>query len=160
MKNKHIFAENPITEILYQMMKKLKLAPCEEGKFPDIPGMDFYGSGEGVLYFDAAKYLAGQNAGEGLSVEDFFSKFDYLVDAFCRVGGITHGEMTVEDGTGVVYLDECLAVPFLMYAEPRLVPYLFQRMEEMLHYGFVIGDSLLRHLHSLRFDDNVINAPR
>ena len=140
-------------------MTQVKLTPCKEGKFPDIPGMDFYESGEDMLYFDAAKYIAGQNAGKGLSIEDFFAKFNYLVDAFCRVGGITRQEMTVEDEKGVVYLDECLAVPFIMYVEPWFVPYLFLRMEEMLLYGFTIGDSLLRHLFSVRFENAPLQPP-
>lgn len=129
-----------------------KLSPSPESKFPNIPNLDFYETDNNALYFSASDYITKSGTKNGLSVDDFFAKFESQIDALCETTEIPHEELKVVDENGNVFLEECLAIPFLMYAEPWLGPYLYLRMEELLRFGVAISDNMARYFYETRFE--------
>nr|DAT18211.1 MAG TPA: hypothetical protein [Caudoviricetes sp.] len=134
-------------------MKTVKLSPCEENKFPDIPDLKFYRTEGDLFYFDAAQCLSKADPTANVSVEDFLSKFDHLIGSLCENNAIVKDELTVTDDSGAIYLDECLVIPFLAYLDRSFGGYVIERMEELLMYGFTINDSFCRFFHKARFGD-------
>jgi hypothetical protein len=139
-------------------MNTPKLNRCSEVKFPDIGDLHFYESEDNFLFFDATHYIGKSEANERLNVDDFFSAFDHLIGALCETSGISRDRLIVNDGMGNVYLEECLAIPFLMYVERWFGPYLFLRMEELLRFGVTLNDNMTRYLYETRFEPNPTEA--
>ncbi len=141
-------------------MKIPRFTPCSEAKFNDIPDLHFYES-EGVfLYFDATHYFERSKMKERFSVEDFFTTFDYLIGSICETSGIGREELCTRDEKGHFYLEECLAIPYLMYVERWFGPYVFLRMEELLRLGVTLNDNMTRYLYESRFDHSPTEAPK
>jgi hypothetical protein len=132
-------------------MKKVLLTPCSESKFPNVPALKFFETEGNMLYFGATHYFEGMEGGEELSVADFLKKFDYQIEAICHTSEISRDGLAVTDGAGGVYLDECLVIPFLMYAERWFGVYLCHRMEELLQVGVTLNDDLTKFLYESRF---------
>lgn len=134
-------------------MKKLKLSPCPENKFPDIPDMKFYRTDDEQFYFDATHCLTKVDSQAKYGVDDFLVKFDYLIETLCESNSLTKDAMTVTDGSAV-FLEECLAIPFMTYIDRWFGPYIIERIEELVRYGFTISDSYCRFFHATRFEES------
>ncbi|MDR2890568.1 MAG: hypothetical protein LBV18_03055 [Alistipes sp.] len=129
-------------------MNTLKLSPLGESRFPDIPGLKFYEAEGGLLYFDTSHRLAALGPETGLSVGDFFTRFDFFVGTLCEALAVGQESLAVGDGNSDhVYLDECLIVPFLAYTERWFAPWMFLRVEELLRLGFTVNDDMARYLY-------------
>lgn len=135
-------------------MKTVRLSPCKNGKFPDIPDLRFYQTEDDLFYFNATHCLGKADPGTEHSISDFLAKFDYLIGTLCQSNKITGEELLVQDAAGAVYLEECLAIPFMAYIDPWFGPYIVERMEELIRFGFTINDNFCRFFHKTRFEDN------
>jgi hypothetical protein len=131
-------------------MPQFTISP--ENKFPVVPNMDFYETDKNSLYFSASDYIANSETKNSLSVEDFFTKFESLIETLCETTGIPRAELRVDDEKGNIFLEECLAIPFLIYAEPSFGPYLYLRMEELLRFGVTINDNVAKYFYESRFE--------
>ncbi|MDR2890346.1 MAG: hypothetical protein LBV18_01875 [Alistipes sp.] len=140
-------------------MEKAILTPCSESKFPNVPALKFFEAEGDLLYFGATHYLNGMEDGATLSVADFMLKFDYQIEAICQTSEISRDGLAVTDDTGGVYLDECLVIPFLMYAEEWFGVYVCHRMEELLQVGVTLNDDLTRFLYESRFGPGSTETP-
>lgn len=138
-------------------MKTLRLTPCRENKFPDIPDLRFYRTEGDLFYFDATHCLSKGRTGIGYSIEEFLTRFDHLIDSLCMSNGIAKEELAVQDDSGRLFLEESLAIPFMVYIDPWFGPYIIERMEELVRYGFTISDHFCRFFSQTRFGDD---APR
>lgn len=133
-------------------MQSVTLSPCGEGKFPTIPDLKFFRTDNDLFYFDAAGYLKNIQNQQPLNIDDFFSTFDFLTELIVEAHGIDREDLCVVDENGIVYLEECLAIPFLIYTERWFWAYLVARMEDLLMFGVTINDSLARHFYHARFE--------
>ncbi|MDR2883176.1 MAG: hypothetical protein LBU98_05300 [Alistipes sp.] len=140
-------------------MEKAILTPCSESKFPNVPALKFFEAEGDLLYFGATHYLNGMEGGEPLNVAEFLKKFDYQIEAICHTSEILRDGLTVTDDTGNIYLDECLVIPFLMYAEEWFGVYVCHRMEELLRVGVTLNDDLTKFMYESRFGSGPTETP-
>lgn len=134
-------------------MKTVKLTPCNESKFPDIPDLKFYRTEDELYYFDAENYLGRSDPPSGRSIEEFLATFDFQISAIADGNGIPPEDVLVANDSGDKFLEECLFVPFLTYVDPGLGPYLVLRLEELLRFGFTINDNMAQYFYKTRFED-------
>lgn len=129
-----------------------ELSPCAENKFPDIPDLKFYRSQSDLFYFDATHFLRCASPDGTLNVENFLNAFAYLIAAIRDSCGIDNADLCIQDAAGEKYLEESLAVPFLAYVDRRFGPYLIERIEELLRFGFSVNDTMAKYFYTTRFD--------
>ena len=123
----------------------------KEYKFPDIPDMRFFETEEKLLYFNATHCIDKHAPTEQKTVSDFMVKFEYVIQTIQQSANLTDDDVAVQDEAGTVYLEESMALPFLWYLEGWFGPYLIDRAEDMLRYGFTINDNMLRFFYHNRF---------
>lgn len=133
-------------------MKTTKMNPCSDDKFIDIPNLKFYRTDADLFYFDATNLLKDCPPQEGLGIEAFFKAFSYLIDAIKERNDLGEDDLHVSDDTGKEYLEECLVIPFLAYVDRRFGPYMVERMEELMRFGFSINDNMAQFFYKTRFD--------
>lgn len=133
-------------------MKKVKLHPADESKLPDIPELKFFCADVDLYYFNAGEFLKKSKSRPGTSIPDFLNSFQFLIQALRETNNLEEADLYVSDITGNEYLEECLTLPFLAYVERSFGPYLFERMEELLRYGFSVNDPMIKFLYQTRFD--------
>lgn len=133
-------------------MKMVKLCPCPVTKFPDIGDLKFFRSDVDLYYFNAGALLQKSEMKIGSGIVDFLDAFGYLIDAIRERNGLDERDLHVHDASGEEYLEECLVMPFLMYVDRGFGPYLFERMEEMMCYGFTVNDTMVKFFYDSRFD--------
>lgn len=138
--------------MLQKQMKTVNLTPCAESKFPMIEGLRFFhDTVHDLYYFNATEPLSRADAGERLSIEGFFSGLDCLISPLMELNDLSRERLAVRDPKGNVYLEECLAVPFMTYVESWFGPYMVLRMEELLSLGITLGDDMIRLFYRTRF---------
>lgn len=133
-------------------MKTVKMIPCEENKFQDIPNMRFFRAENGNAYFDATLLLEKNAPKTGKNIEQFHKLFEYQTKTLCDANAVTKDDVWVKDNAGHDYLHECIALPFLTYVDPWFGPYLNDRMEEMIRFGMTISDNMLQYFCKCRFE--------
>lgn len=137
--------------ITNQTMQTVKFYPCTEDKFSDIPDLKFYRTDADLYYFDATGFIKKAPHPENLGVESFLKVFSYLIDAIRETNGIDAGDLYIRDDSGMELLEESLAIPFLAYVDRRFGPYLIERMEELIRFGFSINDNMAQFFYQTRF---------
>lgn len=137
--------------MIKETMQTAELTPCTESKFPLVEGIRFFHDRKtGLYYFNASEpLLCADNA--SLSIEGFFSRLDCLITPLIETHGLEREILSVKDGSGEVYLEECLVIPFMTYVEPWFGPYMILRMEELLSLGVTLSDEMTRLLYQARF---------
>lgn len=133
-------------------MKKVKLHPSPDMKFPDIADLKFFRSDADLFYFNAGDFLKESQPNTGLSISGFFQSFQYLIDALRERNGLDSEDLIVSDLDGKEYLEECLALPFLAYSNRIFGVFLIERMEDLLRFGFTINDTMAEYFYQTRFD--------
>lgn len=135
-------------------MQTAKLFPCTEDKFPDIPDLKFYRTDADIYYFDATHFIQKAPLHEKLSVENFRKVFSYLISALTEASGIDEADLYIRDDSGKEFLEESLAMLFLSYVDRWFGPYLIERMEELIRFGFSINDNMAQFFYKTRFANN------
>lgn len=133
-------------------MKTAKLSPCREVKFPDIPDLKFFKTEADLYYFDATGYLKNSKPEDGKNIEHFFTAFAFQIGAIQESNGIGEAALRIHDDAGNEYLEECLALPFMEYVNRWFGPYLIDRMEELIRFGFSVNDNMARFFYEARFE--------
>lgn len=133
-------------------MQTAKLFPCEEDKFPDIPDLKFYRTDTDLYYFDATHFMKKAPLQENLSVENFRKVFSYLIGAVIEASGIDDADLYIRDDKGTEFIEESLAMLFLSYVDRWFGPYLIERMEELIRFGFSINDNMAQFFYKTRFE--------
>lgn len=132
--------------------KMAELIPCAENKFPDIPDLKFYRSQTDLFYFDATHFLSCNSPDSTLNIENFLHSFAYLIAAIRDACGIDNDDLCLTGAAGEQFLEESLAIPFLAYVDRRFGPYLVERMEELIRFGFSVNDTMAKYFYNTRFD--------
>ena len=132
-------------------MQTTKLFPCTEDKFPDIPDLKFYRTNADLYYFDASHFIQKAPLHEKLSVENFRKVFSYLIGTLTEASGIDEADLYIRDDSGSEFLEESLAIPFLAYVDRSFGPYMIERMEELIRFGFSINDNMAQFFYQTRF---------
>lgn len=133
-------------------IKMAELTPCAENKFPDISDLKFYRSQSDLFYFDATHFLKCASPDHTLNVADFLHAFAYLIAAIRDSCGIDNSDLCIQGSSGEQYLEESLVIPFLAYADRGFGPYLIERMEELLRFGFSVNDTMAKYFYTTRFE--------
>lgn len=135
-------------------MQTTKLFPCAEIKFPDIPDMKFYRTEADLYYFDATHFVKKAPRPEKLSIGNFQEVFSYLIDALTEASGIAATDLYIRDESGTEFLEESLALLFVAYVDRSFGPYMIERMEELIRFGFSINDNMAHFFYQSRFANN------
>lgn len=135
-------------------MQTTKLSPCAESKFPDIADLKFYRTEADLYYFDATHLVGKAPFNEKLSIGNFREVFSYLIDALTEASGITAADLYIRDDSGTEFLEESLAMLFLSYVDRSFGPYMIERMEELIRFGFSINDNMAQFFYHTRFSNN------
>lgn len=133
-------------------MKKLKLHPSSETKFPDISDLKFFRSEADLYYFNAGDFLQKSEPGVRPCIADFFRSFHFLIEALRNRNGLEEGDLYVSDPSGKEYLEECLVLPFLAYVDMSFGVYMIERTEDLLRFGFSINDTMAKYFYQTRLD--------
>jgi hypothetical protein len=125
-------------------MKTEKISACQEVRYRELPEMLFGSSENGILYFDANKYLEEKGNGATHSVEDFKVQFTYWIKAASEAYTLPVEELFVRDETtGNLLMEESLSLLFAAYLDAGFAMYLLERVSEMLITGIVLSDTML-----------------
>lgn len=135
-------------------MQTVKLFPCAENKFPDIADLKFYRTDADLYYFDATRFLKKSPFREKLSIENFREVFSYLIGTLTEASGIDEADLYIRDDLGSEFLEESLALLFLAYVDRSFGPYMIERMEELIRFGFSINDNMAQFFYKTRFPNN------
>lgn len=135
-------------------MQTAKLFPCAENKFPDIADLKFYRTDADLYYFDATHFIKKAPFNENLSVENFREVFSYLIGTLTEASGIDEADLYIRDDSGSELLEESLAMLFLAYVDRSFGPYMIERMEELIRFGFSINDNMAQFFYKTRFSNN------
>lgn len=114
--------------------------------------MKFYRTDADLYYFDATHFMKKVPLQENLSVENFRKVFSYLIGAVIEVSGIDDADLYIRDDAGTEFLEESLALLFLSYVDRGFAPYLIERMEELIRFGFSINDNMVQFFYKTRFE--------
>lgn len=119
---------------------------CQDTPLPEFPNLHFGTDKDGRRLFDATAYLQQLNPANTLSVEDFFKKFEFQIQAIAKtyslpVNGLVHIN---QQGHQLIY--GCLCYPFLSYVDPQFCAYINEVIDEMFTTGIVVSDSYLTAL--------------
>lgn len=135
-------------------MKSMKLIPCEDEKYPDMPDLRFYQAENNYRYFDATYYLSKNiNPNYSPSVKDFFEQFRFWVGPVIHGNSLSEEDVCVNGDNGNTYIEEAFSLLFILYVQPWRAMEMLRRLDEMFMYGITIADPLLEFLYQSRFPD-------
>lgn len=125
------------------------------GEFPEL----LFGKSEGgIIYFDATLYIELKGDTRKHSPIDFARKFSFWFESFRDGYEISDaGIMIIDEATGHVLMDECLALLFMAYIDPGFGLYMVERVSELLLDGIVLSDSRILQIVRDRLSEDTIN---
>ena len=121
---------------------KILKVKCSEVAIPEFPNLLFGTHIDGIKYFDATYYLKSQEDNQ-LSVEDFYEKFKFQIDAIAKSYSLSASELVFINNEGHQLIDGCLCYPFLSYVDSQFCAYLYERIDELFTNGYAISDTYL-----------------
>ncbi len=116
---------------------------CAEVAIPEFPNLLFGTHFDGIKLFDATSYLQKTQSNSKLSVEDFWEKFKFQIDAIAKAYELSADKLVYINVEGHQLIDGCLCYPFLSYVDPQFCAYLYERMDELFSNGYVVSDTQL-----------------
>lgn len=116
---------------------------CTEIILPEFPELLFGTHVDNGRYFDATNYLKIKDPENKLSVEDFFQKFDFQIQAITHTYELAEEELVTINTTGHQLINGYLCYPFLSYVNPQFCVYINDVMDELFSTGTVISDTHL-----------------
>lgn len=128
---------------------------CEEILLPVFPQLHFGDHVDGSRYFDATFYLTKVPA-DKLSVEGFFSKFNFQIQSIAKIENKAVDKMFCINHEGHQLIDGCLCYLFLSYVDPQFCVYCNDVMDELFTTGFVISDTYLIALVKSRLSPELL----
>lgn len=131
---------------------------CNDTPLPEFPNLHFGTLNDGTRLFDATYLIKQQNPDNTLSVEDFFKKFDFQIQAIAKTYNLSVENLVRVNNQGHQLIYGCLCYPFLSYIEPQFCTYMNEVVDEMFTTGMVISDSYLTTLVKRRLSPELYKA--
>jgi len=119
---------------------------CRDTPLLEFPNLHFGTDKNGNRLFDATSYIQQQNLADTLSVEDFFKKFNFQIQAIAKTYKLSASQLACINQQGHQLIYGCLCYPFLSYVDPQFCAYMNEVIDEMFTTGIVISDSYLTTL--------------
>ena len=129
---------------------------CTEVYIPEFPNLLFGTQSDGSQLFDATNYLSSKNLLQSHSVEGFFTKFDFQINAIADAYELTAQDLVFINVEGHQLINGCLCYPFLSYVEPQFCAYINNVMDELFTTGTVISDTHLITLEKKRLPPELL----
>lgn len=117
---------------------------CDSISIPEFPDLLFGNAlDDKGIYFDASVYLKKHPQ---LSVQDFFEKFSFQIEAIAKSYELTERELVLINTEGHQLMNGCLCYLFISYVDPQFCVFVFEVLDELFTNGFVISDTNLLSL--------------
>lgn len=145
----------PIVHITGSPIKLECNVPFSE-EFPDI--MTGYSDDDEILYFDATALVEGSGNPQ-LSVDKFFFNFNYIhLNLSKSLELDTKKTVRVNRNDNHILIDATFALLFILYVEPHLIAYYYQKLLALLQDGIVLSDSLVATLAKRQLGDEMLKT--
>lgn len=129
---------------------------CEKVLFPEFPNLRFGKTFENHDWLVDATILIQSSSETGLSIEGFFQKFDYQIQAMYKSRGINPNAPALVNQDGHHIIHGCLCFLLVQYTDPQFVVYCDAVINDLLTTGFVMSDSTLISYVSKRLTPDVL----
>lgn len=129
---------------------------CTEIALPEFPELLFGTHVDNSRFFDATHYLSIKDPNHKLSVEDFFKKIDFQINAIAKTYQISEKELAIINTVGHQLINGCLCYPFLSYVDPQFCVYINEIIDELFTVGIVVSDTHLLTLVKKRLTPELL----
>lgn len=130
---------------------------CKEQLIPDAPLLLFGTHTDSSELFDATSYLNKNKNLTALSVEDFFAKFDYQINAIADSNRLDKQNLVYINAEGHQLINGSLCYLFLSYTNPQFCSYFNDMIGDLMTFGMAISDTYLLDLIDSRFTPELLN---
>ena len=125
-------------------------------EFPDV--MTGYSNDDEILYFDATAIIEAKGDKQQ-SVDKFFFLFSYMHLNLSRSFDMdTKKTVRVNRDNDHILIDATFALLFMLYVEPQLIAYYYQKLLYLLQDGVVFSDSLVASLAKRQLDEETLKS--
>lgn len=114
---------------------------CTEVSIPEFPKLLFGTHSDGSRFFDATEYFTSKDPSKELTVEDFFVKFNFQIQAIAKTYDLKSGDFVLINKSGHQLINGAFCYPFLSYVDPQFCAYMNEVMDELFTKGFVMSDT-------------------
>ncbi len=126
---------------------KIKIETPYTMRYGEFPDLLFGTSDKGTVYFDATHSTKLKGASKIRSVEDFFRRFSFWIEAIKEAYLISDEDLCALDAvTGHTLIDESLALLYVAYIDSGFGIYMLERISEMLLDGIVLSDTRIMQI--------------
>lgn len=131
----------------------IKPLQCQIIRYREFPDLLFGKLQDSqFFYFDATHYIQKKGDVRKHNIRDFQISFQHWITAAKKTYEIQPEDLMIcDEATGHILIDECLALPFLVYIDPGFGMYIMERISEMLINGVAVSDTWLIQATRLRF---------
>lgn len=143
------------------LFKKTAKVRCSEIMISEFPQM-LFGTYNKRKVFDASFYLTSKNLTEQHFL-NFLKVFDFQIKVILHFYNIKEEDAFILNEEKHVLVDGSLCYQFISYCDPNFLPWVYQRIEELMKTGITVSDTFVLQQTMARFSrefiDKVFNGP-